>query len=672
MRRLWLRPFVVLCAFAVSFLIGCESTTSFEPTTQPPTTHTPSTEVPTTQEPSTLGPTTMQPSTLGPTTAPITIEPTTEVTTLIPTKTHISTTPLTTSLIDQVVILNETIETGKLLEIAFYEPSGEEKIATLHNPYDYNEIILEVMFTSPTGTPLKQNGFWFRQYQELRVDAARYDEQGYITAGLEILQWLDGGISHYMVRIRPDEIGLWQFDYTLKIDGESVQTGTGEFTVTEGLIRPGVLMVDPVNNRTFVHEDGTSFFPNGANFAWYNSSLGTHDYYNWFKRLTDLGGNYVRIWLSQNTFALHRDSYTNFDSRQNMAIRLDYLFEFAEEYDIYIMLTLINHGQFSAVTNPNWSINPYNVANGGMLELPIQFFYNLEAKRAYKNELLYILARYGHSENVFAWELFNEVDWVDGYSSGVVTPWHREMSRFLKEHDPYNHMVTTSYKYTYGTDAYALDSIDFCAVHSYQYYDVNMIQKLLQETHTLYERYNKPVFFGEIGVDWRSGLETYKKDPFGITLHQGLWAGILGGGSGGAMHWWWDSWIDKYDLWYRFEGIGSYLKYMDLGHTAYSLIAADPHLVTSDNNIGVIGYVTDERVFGYMYHKQWTYYNRDADVIENASCTISVGNGDYQVMIFDTVTGLIQSSYRVHVDTEAVMLDFGDLATDVAFILIKD
>ena len=308
MRKRWLRPFVVLCAFAASFLIGCESMTTVDSTTMQPTTHAPATDVSTTQEPTTLGPTTIHPSPLGPTTLPISIEPTTEVTTMIPTQTQISTTPLTTSLIDQVVILNEKIETGKLMEIAFYEPSGEEKIATLHNPYDYNEIILEVMFTSPTGTPLKQNGFWFRQYQELRVIGAQYDDQGYITTGQEMLQWLDGGISHYMVRIRPDVIGLWQFDYTLKINGDSVETGTGQFTVTEGLERPGVLMVDPVNNRTFVHQDGTSFFPSGANFAWYNSSLGTHDYYNWFKRLTDLGGNYVRIWLSQNTFALHRDS----------------------------------------------------------------------------------------------------------------------------------------------------------------------------------------------------------------------------------------------------------------------------------------------------------------------------------------------------------------------------
>ncbi len=573
-----------------------------------------------------------------------------------------------TRLIDHCEVMTENPTTGKLVEIGLFEKEGMETIRETYNPYDYEAIRISVIFHSPSGLEKTIEAFWYKEYRDLTLIEGSYDEFGYLTSGQEMVRWLDDGISHYMVRIRPDEPGNWSFTYTVIVGGATVQSDNGTLTVSESeTVSKGYIGVDTVNNRNFIFADNSSYFPLGTNLAWWSTSLGTYDYYNWFKHISDNGGNYARIWLSNRSLSLHKDSYSDFDTRQNIAIRLDRLFMFAEEFDIYVMLTLLNHGQFSENVNPEWGSNPYNSVNGGMIDLPIKFFYDDEAMAAYKNELRYIISRYGHSEHIFAWELFNEVDWVDGYNSGVVTMWHSEMATFIKEHDPYGHLVTTSYKYTYGTDAYVLDSLDFCAVHSYEYYDRNFYLKLLGEMDTLYNRYDKPVFFGEIGVDWENGNNTYYKDPTGITIHQGAWGGIMGGGAGGTMHWWWDSWIAKYNLWYRLEGIGAYIKYMDLGNLDYDQLRISPGVELSDTNCGIMGYFTNDTVYGYVYHKQWTYYNTDPSALENVSLLIPIDNGTYILTWHDTVTGAINSSGYVNVTSGVLEIAIPVLATDLAF-----
>ncbi|MDD4184383.1 MAG: hypothetical protein PHI01_03115, partial [Candidatus Izemoplasmatales bacterium] len=587
--------------------------------------------------------------------------------------TTISTEPLTTTtdepsttisptetipkrIIDHVEVITASPQATKLVEIGLFELEGEEIIADLYNPYDYNQIKIVMTLTSPSETVKNLHAFWFKQYASHSLIAETYNQDGYILSGQERVFWLDEGISHYMVRFRPDEAGTWTFSYDVLVNDTVVQTDNGSLVVNEAsALTNGYIGINQTSKRNFVFDSGKTYFPNGANFGWWATSLGTYDYYNWFKALEETGGNYARIWMSNRAFSIHRDSYTNFDSTQNIAIRLDSLFEFAEEYGVYVMLTLINHGQFSATTNPNWGINPYNSANGGMLDLPIQFFYNGEARTAYKNELLYLIARYGHSENLFAWELFNEVDWVDGYNSGIVTRWHSEMALFIKANDPYGHLVTTSYKSPSGTDAYLLNSLDFCAAHSYEYYDKPYYPKLLQEMDAMAAKYDKPVFFGEIGIDWRNGSGTYGKDPTGITLHQGLWGGIMGG-SGGAMQWWWDSWIDLYDLWYRFEGIGSYIKLMDLGEAAYQNLRTMDGVSISNAMAGLMGYATETDVFGYLYHRQWNYYSPNPDPVSGIEITLPIDNGDYYLTFYDTITGTV--TYSTSIAVTAGTLEF--------------
>ncbi|MCZ0212168.1 hypothetical protein OZK63_43170, partial [Streptomyces sp. UMAF16] len=68
---------------------------------------------------------------------------------------------------------------------------------------------------------------------------------------------------------------------------------------------------------------------------------------------------------------------------------------------------LNHHGQVSTTVNPEWNNNPYNIANGGPCNNTWDFFSNSTAKNLFKNRMRYIIARYGYSNTIMSWELFN-------------------------------------------------------------------------------------------------------------------------------------------------------------------------------------------------------------------------------------------------------------------------
>ncbi len=269
------------------------------------------------------------------------------------------TTTLPTILFNRLDLLTETPVTGSMTEFGLYEPTGAEMLATVYNPYDYQEISVQMTFVKPSGETLSQYAFWFKEYAELQVVGAAYDTDGYLVSGQEYLRWKTGGISHYRVRITPDETGVWEYVATVTIAGSVVQTLEGDFEVGAAEAEDaGFIRIDPTNGRTFVFDSGASYLPIGTNLGWWNTALGSHDYYNWFKSLAANGGNYARIWLANWSFSLHKDSYDNFDTRQSIAIRIDNLLELAAEADVYIMLTLLNHGTVLGQCQPEWDRIP--------------------------------------------------------------------------------------------------------------------------------------------------------------------------------------------------------------------------------------------------------------------------------------------------------------------------
>lgn len=546
------------------------------------------------------------------------------------------------------------------------------------NPYDYREVMIRGVFESPSGKIYNVPAFYYQDYEFFLNTEWTQPPTGISGSastdpnepqGLEMVNYV--GDPHFRLRFLPQEAGLYDLNVEVYKDDAIVQVLQSSFEVGEGTKDyKGVLKVEETHKRNFVFEDGTTFIPIGQNTGWYTSSTRqTEDYRVWFEKMSANNANYTRIWMGTWSFALHwGNSYNDFTSRQPHAARLDKVVELANEYDIYFMLALLNHGQFSATVNAQWANNPWNKSKGGILDYPAQFFTHAEAKETYKQQLLYIIGRWGYATHLAAWELWNEVDWTDNFNSTAVYMWHTEMSEFMKENDPYNHMVTTSYKTTTG-GAYQSKWIDFVNPHDYGYSSKNVMVHLSPVLENLYNNYQKPVLHSEIGVNWENGALTTTADPTGISLKQSQWAGMMGGGAGAAMNWWWDSWVHPNDLYYRFMGAGAFAQKMDMVGTTYDQLRLLNGVTTSLNNVGLLGYRIDQRVYGYAYDTEWRHNYTNINE-KTANFTIPLTSGNYTMTIYNTDTGDV-------IETKPLIISNGiaqfslTLTEDIAFTILE-
>jgi hypothetical protein len=219
--------------------------------------------------------------------------------------------------------------------------------------------------------------------------------------------------------------------------------------------------------------------------------------------------------------------------------KMDELVELADSLGLYIMLAMDWHG--ALMTDANWPRNNYNVSNGGPVKTPTEFFTFQTAQAKYKNKLRYIIARWGYATSIAAFEFFNEIDNAAFTSKdSVIIPhsaiaeWHSEMSRYIKENDPYNHLVTTSVSHREIAELNSLPHIDFNQKHIYKH--TEKIPDILRAYSKLY---SKPYVVGEYGFRWEDDDTTYGTE-FDYDYKRGLWYGMFNPTPILPMTWWWE------------------------------------------------------------------------------------------------------------------------------------
>lgn len=550
------------------------------------------------------------------------------------------------------------------------------------NPYDYTDIFVYGVFTTPNGDTLKVPAFWYRDY-EITINENYTSTNGVSGTpskdpneiqGLEQVEWLSDEYE-FRLRFMPTEVGKYRYTIYVEEKGIMTQAITGSMEVLENPNHNsrGIIKVDKTTNRNFVDGNNNTFIPVGINLAWWtSSSRKTYDYNVWLDYLSKNNANMARVWLATWGMCLHwNKSIDNFDRSLNNAARLDKVIELFDKNNMYIQLCLLNHGQFSTNVNSEWSKNPYNTANGGIISKPEQFFSSDIAKATYKKELMYIVARYGYSDKILAWELFNEVDWTDNATTTNmlnIKNWHEEMAEFVRENDCYNHMITTSYKSTTGF-AYSLENIDYVNPHDYGYAYKKITVDLPDSINWVYDKYKKPVLESETGINWQSGNAIHEVDGDGDSLRQALWAGMMSGGAGAAMQWWWDSWVHPHKLYYLFNGPGIYAKHLNLSGSDYSLISSTNSKISSGAN--VMGYKFTDRIYGYVFNSEWTHYSTNEKTLTDVSLEFEIASGSYVLEIFDTVTGEIIKTIEVESVNNILTFMLPSFDKDIAFIVRK-
>ncbi|MHB8636933.1 MAG: glycoside hydrolase 5 family protein [Fimbriimonadaceae bacterium] len=294
-----------------------------------------------------------------------------------------------------------------------------------------------------------------------------------------------------------------------------------------------------LRGRHFAWSDGVPYFPIGYDYAWRNGNGETVA--QGMAKMGRSGCNWSRIWASQwdekNPFwpapgakLLGRELW------QGPLETWDGICAAAEKADVHFQFVLFHHGPYSTTTDSNWKDHPWNTANGGFLADPTDFFTNAEAKKRAKIWLRYAVARYASSPAIMAWEIFNEVQWVDAIKKhpervGDVAAWHKEMIAYVKSLDPYHHLVTSSS--SESLDSHVFDDVDYMQPHTYP---SNVLAAIGG-----YRFKGKPGFFGEFGPPFGPAAN-YRK-----LVRDGIYGGMLAGDAGAGEYWFWDR-VDRAGL----------------------------------------------------------------------------------------------------------------------------
>lgn len=419
-------------------------------------------------------------------------------------------------------------------------------LPSFQNPFDPEQVAIDATVTAPSGNVRKVPAFWYQAYQRT------------LSNGSEVLA--KAGSPEWRLRLTPTETGTHQVVLTVTTNGQpSSLSARDEVEVQPAAVnaKPGFARLS-TNQVFFETADGRPLPFIGECVCWHGAK-GTYDYDQWFPAMAAAGGNWARLWMWPNAFGLEADSNTLTNYRLDRAWQLDYVVGLAEQQGIHLMLCLDYHGMYEVEPdywggNNYWPKNPYNAAQGGPCANQNAFFTSAAAQKLYQKRLRYLVARYGYSPQLFAWEFFNEIDNEARYLNMTnVATWHGVMGDWLRANDPYRHLITTSM--TGGSDQpliWKLPQMDFANYHSYN--QVEPTTALAKLVPSFVSRYQKPVLVSEFGVDWRGWVP--EADPYLRGWRQHFWSIALSGSAGTGMSWWWERIHDEniYPLFQAFAG----------------------------------------------------------------------------------------------------------------------
>ncbi|MGQ9478641.1 MAG: cellulase family glycosylhydrolase [Thermoproteota archaeon] len=547
-----------------------------------------------------------------------------------------------------------------------YEPTelNIELEGAVNNPFNEYDVNITSDVYLPNGETFSLQAFLYQEYERKLVNDA------------EVLTAI--GKPFWKLRFTPTlegnyEVKIYLYSKGKLIDSRNITVRVNGFSQNPGFAR--------FKGNYLVCDNGSDLFLIGENVCWYSSPKKTYDYDTWFEKISKNGMNYARIWLAPWAFAIEwSDRIGNYNLEE--AWRLDYVIKLAEERGIYLMLCIVNHGQLRK--SDDWNKNPYNKARGGLLSSPEQFFIDQVAKDFFKKKLRCLVSRYSYSTYLLAWEFFNEVDLTDNYNPVNIANWHREMADYLRMIDPYKHPITTSFANPEeGNLTWKESGLDFTQTHIYGPKIGDLANALFREIERKASIYEKPTLIGEFSIDWRwIGISTeqpyYYKDVEGVGIHEGIWASCMGGSFGTAMTWWWDVYVEPYNLYYHYKALRSFLgdisfSKSNLSKLRCSMLHEEKHIEETDLEIFGLSNLTF--AIGWIRNKDYNWFN----AINNVSLKI-VGNislevfglkaGRYSFEIYNTYSGEKIEVKDVIALEDRLILNIPAFIKDIAFKII--
>lgn len=393
--------------------------------------------------------------------------------------------------------------------------------STWQNPYLQEDIALDMYITAPSGKELVLPCFY--------------------------VEGNSGETSNWKALFAAQEIGTYSYYFELRNRG---MISSSSRVMSMNVISSSDKGFLKIKNNWVLQFDNEQVFRGIAeNICWESRTNDDSKYlktlheraevYNYDYLLTDFarnGGNLFRTWIC--SWNLPIDFQSNFNNarytpsknyyNESAVRRMDYLISLADSLDLYIMLTL--------------GMGNFRERDSGIVKSSDDFFVSKIAKATYKNRLRYIVARWSYSSRVAMWELLNEVDNIqyNGREKPIkredIVNWHTEMSSYLKEVDPFNHIVTTSISHRDIPGLNDIYTIDINQKHIYKNTDI-----LADEIKAYATKHKKPYIIGEFGYewDWQKNFDEFSQD-MEADFKRGLWYGLFSPTPVLPMSWWWE------------------------------------------------------------------------------------------------------------------------------------
>ncbi len=381
---------------------------------------------------------------------------------------------------------------------------------------------------------------------------------------------------------------------------------------------PRYIAVSSDNRSYFSYTDGSPYIPVGINMINPSGSTSSnpdtafYEIEQWMKGLSDNGGNYIRIWLSQSFWDIE-DSAGRYN--EDKAQRIDRFIDMARKYGLRIKITLEHFRSLTLEENPQrWATKfVYHKSHGGPLDSIRQYLTSAEGQQLFLNKLDFYKQRYGSDTLFFGWELWNEMNAMKGPEDSVFFAWNVKMLDEVKKRFPEN-LVMQSLG-SFDTDGVRslykrmmlLDGNEIAQVH--RYLDLGAPMDICHQSMDIicasavseilsYET-GKPVILAETGaVEPRHAgpSKYYPLDTAGILLHDILFAPFFSGSAGAGMSWHWESYVHKNNLWLHFRRFNEAIK------------GINP---IEENFIPSNGETTDLRIYQLKGNKTNLYWLRD-------------------------------------------------------------
>ena len=139
----------------------------------------------------------------------------------------------------------------------------------------------------------------------------------------------------------------------------------------------------------------------------------------WLASLSSNGGNYIRVWLSNDFWDVEHEKSGVYD--EDKARRIDRMLDLCRKYGIRVKLTMEHFRSIGGGSQP-WADKPlHNVANGGTAQSVADFFDGEPSRALFMNKIAWYGKRYGDQPVVYGWELWNEINAVSG--RGNIMAW---------------------------------------------------------------------------------------------------------------------------------------------------------------------------------------------------------------------------------------------------------